>query len=188
MYELLTSLTPFDQQRLRAASIDEAVRIIRDEEPVRPSLRLSSTATLANIAAQRRIEPKRLGSLVRGELDWIVMKALDKERTRRYDTAAAFGEDVQRFLHDEQVTARPPTLAYTLRKLARRHRVALGVLSSIMLILVLSTCVATWLAIRAIDAESGLKDLWSLQKTALLHFGKQRMIFARRRTIFVKIQ
>ena len=69
LYELLTSLTPFDQQRLRAASIDEAVRIIRDEEPVRPSLRLSSTATLASIAAQRRIEPKRLGSLVRGELD-----------------------------------------------------------------------------------------------------------------------
>ena len=133
LYELLTSLTPFDQQRLRAASIDEAVRIIRDEEPIRPSLRLSSTATLANIAAQRRIEPKRLGSLVRGELDWIVMKALDKERTRRYDTAAAFGEDVERFLHNEQITARPPTLAYTLRKLARRYRVALGILSSIML-------------------------------------------------------
>ena len=97
LYELLTSLTPFDQQRLRAASIDEAVRIIRDEEPIRPSLRLSSTATLANIAAQRCIEPKRLGSMVRGELDWIVMKALDKERTRRYDTATAFAEDVQRF-------------------------------------------------------------------------------------------
>ena len=126
LYELLTSQTPFDQQRLRAASIDEAVRIIRDEEPVRPSLRLSSTTTLASIAAQRRIEPKRLGSLVRGELDWIVMKAMDKDRTRRYDTAAAFEEDVRRFLHDEQVTARPPTLAYTLRKLARRHRVAWG--------------------------------------------------------------
>ena len=81
------------------------------------------------------------------------MKALEKERTRRYVTAVAFAEDVQRFLHDEQVTARPPTLTYTLRKLARRHRGALAILGSIMSVLVLSTCVATWLAVRATEAE-----------------------------------
>ena len=163
--ELLTSQTPSDQQRSRAASIDEAVRIIRDEEPVRPRLRLISAATLANIAAQRRIEPRRLGSLVRGELDWIVMKALDKERTRRYDTAAAFEEDVRRFLYNEQVTASTHVSLHA-EKAGQTARVALGVLSSIMLVLVLSTCVAIWFAIAPSTLKAGLKDLWKLQKTA----------------------
>jgi hypothetical protein len=101
-------------------------RIIREVEPPRPSTRLSKSATLAEVAAHRRTEPARLSASVRGDLDWIVMKAMEKDRTRRYDTASAMADDIRRHLHDEPIAARPPSTGYRLRKFARRNRVALG--------------------------------------------------------------
>src|SRR5205085_1419931 len=100
--------------------------MIKEEEPQRPSMRLSdSSETLASISAQRHMEPAKLTKLVKGELDWIVMKALDKDRNRRYESASAFAADVQRYLNDETVQACPPSAWYRFRKLARRNRRAL---------------------------------------------------------------
>ena len=123
LYELLTGTTPFDKERFKKAAQEEIRRIIREEEPPRPSTRLSeSKDSLASISAQRRIEPAKLTKLVRGELDWIVMKALEKDRNRRYETANAFAMDVQRYLADEPVLACPPSAGYRLRKFVRRNK------------------------------------------------------------------
>ena len=139
LYELLTGSTPFDTQRLRSAAWDEMLRIIREEEPEKPSTRLSShhaprdvpglvlrseTATLASIAAVRGTEPARLSKTVRGELDWIVMKAMEKDRNRRYETVNGFAMDVQRYLADEPVQACPPSPWYRFRKFVRRNKQA----------------------------------------------------------------
>ena len=122
LYELLTGTTPFDRQRLATASFDEMRRIIKEEEPPTPSTRLSSTREAAKIASARQTEPAKLAKLVHGELDWIVMKALEKDRGRRYQTANGFAADIQRYLADEPVLAAPPSPAgYRLRKLMRRH-------------------------------------------------------------------
>lgn len=110
--ELLTGETPFDRSRLRSAAFEELLRIIREDEPPILSTRLTTSASLAAASAKRGTEPKKLGSLIRGELDWIVMKAIDKERSRRYETPNAFAEDVQRFLNQEAVAARPASAAY----------------------------------------------------------------------------
>jgi tetratricopeptide (TPR) repeat protein len=128
LYELLTGTTPFDKDRLRQAAQDEVRRIIREEEPPCPSTRISTMLgdKLATVAAHCKTDPKRLGPLVRGELDWIVMKALEKDRSRRYETANGLASDVDRYLHDETVQACPPTAAYRFRKFARRNRAALA--------------------------------------------------------------
>ena len=112
LYELLTGETPFDRKKLRSAALDEMLRIIREEEPSRPSIKLDTSESLPAIAANRRIEPRRLSTLVRGELDWIVMKALEKDRSRRYETANAFASDIWNYLNDEAVQACPPSSAY----------------------------------------------------------------------------
>jgi serine/threonine protein kinase len=123
LYELLTGSTPLNRQRLKDAAFDELLRLIREEEPPKPSTRLSdSGAALAGISAHRKTEPGRLTKLVRGELDWIVMKALEKDRARRYETANGLARDVQRYLANESVEACPPSAAYRLRKLVRRHQ------------------------------------------------------------------
>jgi serine/threonine protein kinase/Flp pilus assembly protein TadD len=122
LYELLTGETPFDRTRLRTAAFEELLRIIREEEPPRPSVKLSTCQTLASVAANRHMEPHKLGPLVRGELDWIVMKALEKDRNRRYETANGFAADVQRYLNDEPVQACPPSATYRFRKMARRNK------------------------------------------------------------------
>src|SRR5262249_42420329 len=101
LYELLTGTTPFDRDRFRRAAFDEIRRIIREEEPPRPSTRLSTSATRAKVAADRGTDPTRLSKLMRGELDWIVMRCLEKDRNRRYDTANALAKDVERYLKDE---------------------------------------------------------------------------------------
>jgi len=115
MYELLTGTTPLERSRLRQAALGEMVRMIREEEPPRPSTRLSSSGNLPKIAAARKAEPKRLALLVRGELDWIVMRCLEKNRSRRYETANALARDVERYLKDEPVEACPPSVGYRLR-------------------------------------------------------------------------
>jgi tetratricopeptide (TPR) repeat protein len=123
LYELLTGSTPLTRKRLKEAPILEVLRVIREEEPPLPSTRLAeSKDTLPSISAQRQTEPAKLTKLVRGELDWIVMKALEKDRNRRYETANGLALDVQRYLADEPVLACPPSAWYRLRKLARRNR------------------------------------------------------------------
>jgi len=126
LYELLTGTTPFEKSRLHEAAFEEIRRIIREEEPVRPSTRVSTSETLPTVAANRGTEPAKLTRLIRGDLDWIVMKALEKDRSRRYETANGLAIDVQRYLADEAVSACPPSAAYRLKKLVRRHRVPLA--------------------------------------------------------------
>ena len=129
LYELLVGTAPFDRERLKLASHDELRRIIREEEPPRPSERISTLAAdlATTTAEQRRTDPRRLKQHLRGDLDWIVMKCLDKDRNRRYATAGALGNDILRFLHDEPIEARPPSVAYRFRKFARRHKTGLAV-------------------------------------------------------------
>ena len=134
LYELLTGSTPFERERLRTAAFDEVLRIIREEEPPRPSTRLSSSQALPSLAAGRQTEPARLTKLVRGELDWIVMKSLEKDRARRYDTANGFAADIQRYLAEEPVLAVPPSTAYRLRKFARKNRSALTIAAALTLL------------------------------------------------------
>jgi serine/threonine protein kinase len=143
LYELLTGTTPFDARTLRQAAYDEILRIIRESEPERPSTRLSTLGDrLVDVARHRGAEPKALGRLLVGDLDWIVMKALEKDRTRRYESADGFAEDIQRYLRDEPVLASPPSAAYKVRKFARRHRAAIGALSAVVLALVLGLAAA----------------------------------------------
>src|SRR4029077_8596326 len=112
-------------KRLKAVLFLEVLRMIREEEPPRPSLRLSTTEELPSIAACRHVEPRKLSGLVGGELDWIVMKALEKDRNRRYETANDLAADLRRYLDDEPVQACPPSVRYRLGKFARKHRAAL---------------------------------------------------------------
>ena len=126
LYELLTGSTPLEKARLRQAAYAEIIRQIREEEPPKPSTRLSeSRDTLPSISAQRQTDPARLARLVRGELDWIVMKALEKDRARRYETASGLARDIERHLAGDPVEAGPPSRIYRLRKAVRRHRTAL---------------------------------------------------------------
>ena len=154
LYELLTGTTPIDRKRLGQNALLEILRVIREEEPPRPSARLSTCETLASIAATRRTEPAKLARLMRGDLDWIVMKCLEKERSRRYETANALARDLGRYLHDEVVEARPPSAGYRLRKFMRKHRTALAMAETVLLLLVAGVAVSTWQAVRATRAES----------------------------------
>jgi serine/threonine protein kinase/truncated hemoglobin YjbI/outer membrane protein assembly factor BamB len=154
LYELLTGSTPFDPASLRSAAYDEMRRIIREVEPPKPSTRLSqATATLPAVATKRRSEPAKLNGLVRGELDWIVMKALEKERARRYASANDLAADLHRHLAGEAVVAAPPTAGYRLRKLASRYKAALATTAGIFLLLAAGILTSTWLALRARRAE-----------------------------------
>ena len=130
LYEILTGATPFDSERLRSVAWGEIQRIIRDEEPLAPSSRVSTLGNqLSTVARERGTEPARLSSQLRGELDWIVMKAMDKDRSRRYTTADAMAEDVSRFLRGEPVEAGPASLVYRTRKLMRKYRTAITFVS-----------------------------------------------------------
>ena len=138
LYELLTGVTPFDTKRLREAAYDEVRRIIREEDPPMPSKRISMLgATLSEVSAHRQTQPRQLPALVRGDLDWIVMKALEKDRGRRYISASAFAADVERHLQDKPVDARPPSTIYRLRKFVRRNKmmVATSVLVALALLI-----------------------------------------------------
>jgi eukaryotic-like serine/threonine-protein kinase len=147
LYELLTGTTPFSAAELRSAALGEIQRIIREVDPPRPSTRLSrSGETIGDIAARRRAEPATLNATIRGELDWIVMKALEKDRTRRYASANDFAEDIRRHLNGEAVLAAPPSQAYRIRKLLRRHRVAVGAASAVMLAIVVGAAAFAWQA------------------------------------------
>src|SRR5262249_18480668 len=142
--ELLTGTTPLQHKRVEKSGMLEALRIIREEEVPTLSKRLSSTAELPSIAANRGTEPAKLTKLVRGELDWIVMKALEKDRNRRYETANAFAADVQRYLNNEPVQACPPSALYRFRKFARRNKVAIGGAGMVLFFLILLGSGAGW--------------------------------------------
>jgi WD40 repeat protein len=122
LYELLVGSPPIDARQFKQGAVLEMLRMVREVDPPRPSIKLSGAGNLPNIAANRDIEPARLTKSLRGELDWVVMKALEKDRTRRYDTANAFARDLQRYLADEVVEARPPSAGYRLKKFVRRHK------------------------------------------------------------------
>jgi serine/threonine protein kinase/Tfp pilus assembly protein PilF len=150
LYELLTGSTPFEKERFKRAAYDEIRRIIREEEPPKPSTRLSASRdTLPSVAAQRQTEAGKLTRLVRGELDWIVMKALEKDRARRYETANGLAADVQRYLHQEPVQAHPPSAAYRLRKFVRRNKGQVIAAGLVILALVLGLAGTTYGLIRA---------------------------------------
>ncbi len=160
LYELLTGTTPFDSETLKRAAFDEVRRIIREQEPPRPSTRLSSLgATRTTVSANRQADARQLDRSVRGELDWIVMKALEKDRRRRYETANDFASDVMRYLTDQPVEACPPSVGYRFSKYARRHRVALTTATLVGLALVAGTAVSLWQATkaRAAAAEARLR-------------------------------
>jgi hypothetical protein len=154
LYELLTGSTPLQRARLRQSGNAEILKRIREEEPPKPSTRLSELKeSLPSVAAHRRTEPARLAKLVRGELDWIVMKAIEKDRTRRYDTANGFARDIERYLQGDPVEAGPPAAAYRLRKYARKHRAALVTAGAFAVLLAAAAVISAVLAVRATNAE-----------------------------------
>lgn len=151
LYELLAGRPPFDAKSLTSAGFEEIRRIIREVEPPKPSSRIS-TATddeRAQLARFRHIEPEKLHRLVDPDLDWIVMKAIEKDRSRRYETASAFAQDIAHFLADKPVSATPPSAGYQLRKFAHRHKAALWITAGIAAVLVAATAVSIWEAVRA---------------------------------------
>jgi eukaryotic-like serine/threonine-protein kinase len=145
LYELLTGSTPLTHKRLKEAAYAEVLRLIKEEEPPKPSTRLTESGeALASISAQRHMEPAKLTKLVRGELDWIVMKTLDKDRNRRYETANGLAQDLQHYLADEPVLACPPSQAYRLRKFARKNRKLLATLGAFAVLLIAAAALSTW--------------------------------------------
>jgi hypothetical protein len=152
LYELLTGSPPFDRDRIQNAGLDELRRIIREEEPPRPSTRLTTLNQAdSTVSSARRRQSTRLPVRVRSELDWIVMKAMDKDRTRRYETATALAEDVTRFLQEEPVHACPPSALYRLSKFSRRHRVTITTVALIAVSLISATGISLWQAKQAVD-------------------------------------
>jgi serine/threonine protein kinase/tetratricopeptide (TPR) repeat protein len=155
LYELLTGMTPLDSERLRSAGFDEIRRIIREEDPTTPSMRISTLGQASgSVAANRRSNPEQLTTLLKCELDWIVMKCLEKDRNRRYETASGLAADVQRHLNDEPVQACPPSRGYRLRKFARRNKGPVLTASLVLMALVGGIIGTTWGMLRATVAES----------------------------------
>jgi WD40 repeat protein/serine/threonine protein kinase len=154
LYELLTGTTPLESNRLRQAGYAEMQRLIREVEPPPPSTRMSALGGEATVlAGNRGTDVKRLTQLLRGDLDWIVMKALEKDRNRRYETPGAFAADVERFLHNEPIVARAPSALYKLRKFARRNRAAVAMAAIVLLLLVLGTAGTSIGLVWAVQAE-----------------------------------
>jgi serine/threonine protein kinase/tetratricopeptide (TPR) repeat protein len=144
LYELLTGAPPFTHEELMKIGEEEMRRVIREDEPAKPSKKLSSSGALPSIAANRQLEPKKLTRLVRGDLDWIVMKCLEKEQARRYETANQLGQELQRFLADEPVQAGPPSAVYRLRKFVRRNKAGLLTTAAVLLAVLLAAGGIGW--------------------------------------------
>jgi non-specific serine/threonine protein kinase/serine/threonine-protein kinase len=187
LYELLTGTTPLTRDRVRQTPMMEALRLIREEEPPKPSTRLSdSHDTLASISAQRQLEPARLTRELRGELDWIVMKCLEKDRGRRYETCSALARDLERYLNDEPVEACPPSAAYRLRKFVRKNRKWLTAAGAFALVLLAATGVSIGFAVKAMAAEKRATTALDgeaaerKQARAVLDFFEKRVLSALR--------
>ena len=169
LYELMTGLRPIDAKRLRQAALTEMIRLIREEEPAKPSTRLSTDDSLPSTAALRHTDPRKLMTLLRGELDWVVMKCLEKHRGRRYETASGLARDIQRYLADEAVEARPPSAGYRLSKFLKRHKgsviaaslVLLSLLGGLAAVAAVQTVANTRLAaslVRETNANAALNE------------------------------
>jgi eukaryotic-like serine/threonine-protein kinase len=170
LYELLTGTTPFEKERLHGSVLNELLQLVREVEPPKPSIRLTALADVPRTANQRNTTAECLIRTVRGELDWIVMKALAKDRDRRYETAAALSQDVERFLRHEPVEAGPPSAGYKLRKFVRRNRRTVLAGSLVLLTLVGGIIGTTWQAVRATRAaderEKAREDALAARKDA----------------------
>lgn len=154
LYELLTGATPFDRERLTSLGFDEICRIIREEDPPKPSTRISTLGqAISTVSMNRGTDPRQLAPLLRGDLDWIVMKCLEKDRTRRYETANNLCRDVERFLNDEPIEARPPSMTYRVRKFLRRHTFPLTMVFLLVMAIGLGGAISIWQALRAASAN-----------------------------------
>ena len=153
LYELLTGTTPLEKQQFKSAALQEILRLIKEQEPTKPSTKITGNAQLPIVAAQRGLEPTQLSRTLRGDIDWIVMKALEKERSRRYETANGLARDIDRFLLDLPVEAGPPSTFYRFWKFARRNRVAITTSVVVLITLLLGIVVSAAQAIRATRAE-----------------------------------
>jgi serine/threonine protein kinase len=153
LYELLTGTTPFDRNRLKDAALLEMLRVIREEEPQKPSTRLSTADALPTIAANRNLEPKKLSAILRGDLDWIVMRCLEKDRSRRYESANGLAIDLLRYLADEPVSAGAPSRLYRVRKFVRRNRIPVVFVCVLVASLLAGTAISIWQAVRATNAK-----------------------------------
>ncbi len=155
LYELITGTTPFTKESMSKIGYDEMRRKIQYDDPPRPSERISTlnAEALTTLTINQRVDTRKLQQQVRNELDWVVMKALDKDRTRRYQTATAFAEDIQRYLNDEPVQACPPSTLYRFKKIASRNRAALATVTLVSLALIAGTVVSVMQAIRATQAQ-----------------------------------
>ena len=149
LYEMLTGLRPFDSSRLEDSSLDQVLQILREEEPPRPSQRLASYNNAGQLAGFRDTDPRKLSATLRGDLDWIVMKCLEKDRRRRFESASDLCRDVERYLKDEPVEARPPSAAYRVKKFVRKNKAFLSTTAAFVLLLLIGTAVSTWQAVRA---------------------------------------
>ena len=159
LYELLTGSTPLTRDRLKSSGLPEMLRMIRDEDPPRPSTRLSTAkAALPTVSQQRNTEPRQLTRIVRGELDWIVMKALDKDRSRRYETANGLAADVQRYLNDEPVQACPPSVRYLVRKFVHRNLSLVTAASLVLAALLIAIAATTWGMVQSELGRSAAED------------------------------
>jgi serine/threonine protein kinase/Flp pilus assembly protein TadD len=171
LYELLTGTTPLGHETMRDCAFDELLRRIREEEPPRPSTRMSQSRALwSQIGERRKLAPAQLTKVLRGDLDWIVMKALEKDRARRYETANGLAMDLQRYLHNEPVLARPPTRVYRFQKLVRRHKLAFAAVAAVALSLLagLATSTGLWLKEKAARQRAADEAEKSQQVTGFL--------------------
>jgi len=178
LYELLTGRTPFSNHELLKAGMDQVLHIIREKDPPKPSTQLStlSQADLSTVARNRSAEPARLNRLVRGELDWIVMKCLEKERARRYETANGLARDLERHLNNEPVVAAAPGFAYQFRKFASLHRTVIATVSAFVMLLLAGVVVSTWQALRATRLAQA--EAVALQAAQTNWFVSQRSLYA----------
>jgi serine/threonine protein kinase len=175
LYELLTGLRPIDAKRLKRAALTEMIRIIREEEPSKPSTRLSTDESLPSLAALRQTEPRRLMTILRGELDWVVMKCLEKPRDRRYETANALARDIQRYLADEPVEARPPSTGYRLKKFVSRNKgqvIAAGLVFLALVAGIIGTSLGLFRANEARKAEVKQRKIAEVEKQNALNSEK----------------
>ncbi|HXJ55241.1 MAG TPA: serine/threonine-protein kinase [Verrucomicrobiae bacterium] len=185
LYEMLTGKTPFDAKELLASGLDEMRRTIREEEPVRPSTRLSTMleGELTTTASHRQSDALKLIHLLRGDVDWIVMKSLEKDRSRRYETANGLASDIQRHLNNEAVLARPPSTAYRFQKLVRRNKLTFAAVTTVATVLVLGIVVSTWQAIRATRAGTSEAVQRKLAETQRIAAEAQRNVAVEQRKL-----
>jgi len=147
-------LTPIDKDHLRSLALDQMLKAIREEEPMRPSARMTSNVgALATAAIYRGVPSQKLAELLRGEIDWIVMKCLEKDRDRRFLTATSLAQDIERYLRDEPVSACPPTLGYRARKYYRKNKAFMTTIGTVAALLLIGIATTSWQAVRATRAE-----------------------------------